>query len=271
MSKKLSDIRVEIDSIDNQVHDLFMRRAALVGSVAEAKKKEGLQVVHPAREAMMMRRLLSRHDGVLPRSTIVRIWRELISSAQLLQADLNVTISSCAYWDMAKNYFGSEIPMKEASSNQDIIKDMRDGNIHFAVMPWPKHDGENQWWVNLLNQADDNKISVICALPYGGDMSLYNDKALVISKVDFMPSDDDVSLIGVSLDVNIDSDFIMNCAKDAGLSVLNITSITSNYLIAVKGFVEEDSKALKSLKDALDECQYCGVIGGYPVIPNINN
>ena len=265
MSKKLSDIRVEIDSIDNQVHDLFMRRAALVGSVAEAKKKEGLQVVHPAREAMMMRRLLSRHDGVLPRSTIVRIWRELISSAQLLQADLNVTISSCAYWNMAKNYFGSEIPMKEASSNQDIIKDMRDGNIHFAVMPWPKHGGENQWWTSLLNQADDNKISVICALPYGGDMSLYNDKALVISKVDFMPSDDDISLIGLKLNTKISRELVIEHAKAGGLDIVDIYGGGLDYLLEVKGFVRGVEELFH------DNYRYCGVIGGYPVIPNINN
>ncbi len=252
MSKNLSEIRVEIDSIDNQVHDLFMRRAALVSSVAAAKKKEGLSVVHPAREAKMMRRLLSRHDGVLPRSVIVRIWRELISAAQLLQTNLSVAVASPEYWDMAKNYFGSQIPMEKSNN---AIADVRDDKAYFAVMPW----AQNPWWAELL---DDNSLSIICALPYG-NLSSSKDKALVVSKVEFMPSDDDISFIGLKLNAKTSRDLIAEQAKAAGLKIINIYGSDLNYLLEVKGFVEELPE--------FDNYRYCRVIGGYPIIPDINN
>ena len=109
MSKSLEEIRKQIDAIDNQVHDLLMERASLVSSVALAKKESGLQIVQPAREARMMRRLLARHEGPLPKKTIIRIWRELVGSVSLLQTGLNVVISdegdSHTYWDMAKKLF----------------------------------------------------------------------------------------------------------------------------------------------------------------------
>ncbi len=267
MSKKLSDIRQEIDLIDNQVHDLFMRRAALVSSVAAAKKKAGLQIVHPAREAKLMRRLLFRHEGVLPRSTIVRIWRELISSVSLLQTGLSVVVSSASYWDMAKDYFGSQIPMNNVSNTQNALTEVRENGVYFAVMPYPELDEKSPWWVNLFNQNEDdnNNISVVCALPYG--RSAKDNKALVISKIDFMPSGDDNSFIGLELASEFSRDLIISHAKNAGLSVINLYGSEHNYLLEVKGFIEE----LAGLKTSFgSECRYCGMIGGYPIIPNID-
>lgn len=280
MSKKLSEIRVEIDSIDNQVHDLLMQRADLVSSVALAKQKEGLQIVHPAREAKLMRRLLSRHKAPLPRATVVRIWRELISSVSLLQAGLSVVVSSddrgeCAYWDVAKNYFGSAIPMTKISGVTNTIAEVRDGDAYFAVLPWPAAESQSPWWDSFLNQNDDEKtLSVICALPYGqstfdSEMAV-DSRAVIVSKIDFMPSDDDISFIGVKLGVEASLDRIKIAAKDAGLSVLNLFRADDSYLLEVTGYYNQDSKMIETLQKILgDECLYCKAVGGYPVIPHI--
>ncbi len=267
MSKNLSDIREEIDSIDNQVHDLFMRRADLVSSVSAAKKLAGLQIVHPAREAKLIRRLLDRHSGVLPRSTIVRIWRELISSVSLLQTGLSVVVSSSSYWDIAKNYFGSETPMSNVSSAENALDEVRGNGVYFAVMPWTKSGEDAPWWASLVDENND--LSIVCALPYGGDISNDSKKALVVSKIDFMSSDNDISFIGVSLNNNINRDIIINNAKDAGFEMVNIFSNKSDnmYLLEVKGFVDSSSDKMLALCKYLDgNFLYCGVIGGYPVI-----
>ncbi len=275
MSKNLNEIRVKIDSIDNQLHDLLMERAELVSSVAAAKKKDGLQIVQPAREAMMIRRLLSRHKGVLPRSTIVRIWRELVGSVALLQTGLNVVVSpESNSWDAAKNYFGSVIPMKSAIDNKHAITQVRDGGASFAVVSYPDIDDENPWWSCLLNQSDDEKLSIICGLPYG-DMS--GEKSLVISKIKFMPSNDDISFIGVMLSSEISRASMMDIAKNSKLSATNVFSGAVNndddsraYLLEVKGFIENDCEQIQSLKDNLKkQCVYCNSVGGYPVIPDI--
>ncbi len=257
MSKSLNEIRKEIDIIDDKVHDLFMRRVMLVSEVAAAKKKEGLSVVHPAREAKLIRRLISRHDGALPLSVIVRIWRELISAAQLLQTDLSVVVASSKYWDMAKNYFGSQIPMKiSKNAIADIIQD----NAYFAVMPWVDED---LWWAELLD--DTNKdLSIICALPYGSSLSCEDEnRAIVVSKVEFMPSDEDISFIGLKLNYAVNCDFIIEQATQQGIEVINIYESGFNYLLEIKGFIESPPE--------FDNCRYCRVIGGYPLIPNINN
>lgn len=290
MSKTLEEIRQEIDAIDNQVHDLLMARAALVHSVASAKKKEGLQIVQPAREARMVRRLLSRHSGPLPQATVVRIWRELVGAVALLQTGLSVAVAavengsgiagSNIYWDMAKNYFGSVVPMKKINGSANAISALREDKCSFAVLPWPELEEKAPWWVHLFGQRGDERISIICALPYGAekqDSSGIKERALVLSKIAFMPSDDDISFIGLEVSADVSRAAIIDKVHGAGLKILNFysTPITHHegfnlHFIEVKGYLTEESEALLDLGTALgDVCEYCAVLGGYPAMQEL--
>lgn len=282
--ESLDDIRKKIDSIDNSVHDLLMERASLVSSVAHAKRGSGMQIVQPAREARLMRRLLGRHQGPLPRKTIVRIWRELISSVSLLQTGLSVVVADeaegYAQWDMAKNYFGSSVPMHAVKGLQNAISEIVENKASFAVLPWPELDGEAPWWSNLLNHQADEPLSIICALPYGKTERLKNsdvyDKALVVSKIAFMPSDLDSSFIGLEVDADVSRARIKDRAQALGLDVVNLysASVAHNrsakiHLMHVNGFVERGSEEVSDLAKSLaSACHYCEAIGGYPVIPD---
>ncbi len=284
MSKKLSEIRVEIDAIDNQVHDLLMQRASLVSSVAAAKKKEGLQIVQPAREAKMMRRLLSRHQGPLPRSTIIRIWRELVGSVALLQSGFSVIVSEqagqCTYWDIAKEYFGGTVPMRKEKAHQVILGDvLSDEKESFGVLSWPEAESLSPWWENLLHQDEqDETLSIICALPYGQQKKDSNDRALVISKVSFISSDLDISFIAMEVDPAVSRSRIAELMQEVGLTLHNLYSATSPnntpnnlYLVEVDGFIDSENENLEKIKNILgDKCLYCNAVGGYPVIPDDN-
>jgi len=283
MSKRLAEIRVQIDDIDNKVHDLLMERASLVSSVAEAKRQEGLQIVQPAREARMIRRLLDRHKGPLPRETVVRIWRELVGSVSLLQTGLSVVVfsgvSTCSYWDMAKDYFGSAVPMKAIQSLSAAMGSVRNHEASFAVMPWPEAEEEQPWWTHLFVQSEDEKLSVICALPYGQNSKTENHvgKALVVSAMRYLSSSDDISFIGLETDQRLTRMGINDVCSQSGLNPLNVYSAPSPYhggarlnMIEVSGYIEDNDQALVNLKDSLGEqCQYCSVLGGYPAWPDL--
>lgn len=288
MSKTLSEIRENIDAIDNQVHDLLMQRASLVHSVATAKRKEGLQIVQPAREARMVRRLLSRHSGPLPQATVVRIWRELVGSVALLQTGLSVGVAvadgiqtaGSIYWDMAKNYFGSVVPMKKINGMANAISALNEDEISFAVMPWPELEDKSPWWVHLFGQRNPEKISIICALPYGAEKQengVLRERALVLSKIDFLPSDDDISFLGVEISSEFSRAGIMDRAYEAGLEVLNFYSTPFKYrdgfnlhFIEVRGYLEPESPQIATLLDLFgDKCHYCNVLGGYPAMQEL--
>jgi chorismate mutase / prephenate dehydratase len=282
MTKELSEIRILIDTIDNQVHDLLMERAALVSSVAAAKRKEGLQIVQPAREARMIRRLLRRHSGPLPEATIVRIWRELVGSVSLLQTGLSIAVAAtdtgCVYWDMAKDYFGSAVPMKKIKGNPNTVGELREDQASFAVLPWPELDERSPWWLHLFEQLPGENISIICALPYMHERQSEHGmlKGVVISKIAFMPSDDDVSFMGLKLSTDVSRTKIVDIVKRAGLRLINVYSAQSNHdphnyhLVEVKGYFSSESPELAKLKALFEaHCFYGDVLGGYPVIPEL--
>lgn len=279
----LTDIRNEIDRIDNEVHDLLMERASLVSSVAQAKRGSGMQIVQPAREARLMCRLLGRHEGVLPKRTVIRIWRELISSVSMLQTGLSVVVADeegFTRWDMAKNYFGSSLPMHSVGGLQNAISEVLKGRADFAVMPWPELDDENPWWVSLFHRRDGELLSVICALPYDDTEGLQTceviDKALVVSKLAFMASDHDNSFVALELDSGMSRASIGEHTKAAGLDLVNMYSAPmahneeiKAHLLLVKGYVSHSDKKLVDLARRLgDACHYYDTIGGYPVIPD---
>lgn len=280
MTQELSDIRVKIDAIDNQVHDLLMERASLVTSVAAAKRKEGLQIVQPAREARMIRRLLARHNGPLPQATIVRIWRELVGSVSLLQTGLTVAVMAkdghSDFWDMAKDYFGSAVPMKKINGTGNTVSAVREDDSSFGVMPWPEVDTISPWWMHLIDQVSD-PISIICALPYASERREDSDaqsKGLIISKIEFMPSDNDVTFLGLKTSTSLSRAKLQESFAKAGYEILNIYSSQSvhddlsYYMVEVLGYQARGAESLVSLWSEIGEvCLYCDVIGGYPIIP----
>lgn len=283
MSKKLEEIRRKIDALDDKIHDLLMERADLIIDVSKEKKKSNVQVVQPAREAKMIRRLLRRHRGPLPEAAIVGIWRELVGAVSLLQTGLKVAVSNgegheyC--WDMARGYFGTVLPMAKASTPLTAISAVRDGDSYFAVVPWP-YDGENSpWWSFLVNQDKENPMRIVCALPYGRVESDIppgaQNRALVVSRTEFLSSGEDHSFIAMEADQSVSRARIFDTCKDLGLEPLGITTAgnggygaTGLHLVEVNVFVEEGDQRLKDLTKKYEEqnVRYT-CIGGYPVPP----
>jgi chorismate mutase len=96
-SDSLSDIRREIDRIDDGILALVAERLALADRVKRAKAGNGgaeQSPLRPAREAAVMRRLIERAQGKVPAETCFRLWRTLIAGAALRQAPLRLHASA---------------------------------------------------------------------------------------------------------------------------------------------------------------------------------
>lgn len=276
MSLNLDEIRKKIDSLDDRIHDLLMERAELIVDVSAAKKKSNTPIVQPAREAKMIRRLLARHRGPLPEAVIVKIWRELVGAVSLLQTGLKVSVSAAPgapdIWDLAKEYFGSVLPMVRASAAIGAISAVKESDASFAVLPWPQEDEASPWWPHLVN-ADQN-MRIVCAMPYGltkDQMMGPESRALVVSKTDFSPSGDDRSFIVLQVASPVSRAMIIDVFKSAKLEILSITTRkfpSVMYLIEVGDFVAFGDDRLKVIADKVgDSGARLTVIGGYPVPP----
>ena len=106
----LAALRAEIDAIDDALHDLVMRRAAVVARLAASRVKgDDASSLRPGREAAILRRLLARHSGPLPAIAVARLWREILSSSNAMQGGFSVALPAgdAQLHEAARSRFGA--------------------------------------------------------------------------------------------------------------------------------------------------------------------
>lgn len=282
-SPNLDEIRQKIDELDNRIHDTLMERAELVLKVGEEKRRNNIQIVQPAREARMIRRLLGRHKGVLPEMAVVRIWRELVGAVSLLQTGLKVMVTmpegQTDHWDLARDYFGSCLPMTRTNSATAAIAALKEGKTTFAVVPCPISEDDQPWWIFLGEGAgSSDALNIIIRLPHGEDPANPNPdtRALVVSKAGFDDSGADNSFLLIQCDASISRGRLVDMAKKVGMTALGISSkrnasphMPALHLMEVEDYKGKDDPRVAEFTKALeDPGASVRCVGGYPVPPS---
>ncbi len=138
MTKSLSDLRIQIDALDQDLLALINRRAALAHEVGEIKRGEGSAVFRPERETQVINNLQSSNPGPLKRDSIGFIWREVMSACRALEANQRVaylgpngTFSEQA----ALQFFGSSIERIPCSNLDEVFRATAAGSAEFGVVP----------------------------------------------------------------------------------------------------------------------------------------
>lgn len=280
-SPALDAIRQKIDELDNRIHDTLMERAELVLKVGEEKRRHNIQIVQPAREARMIRRLLGRHEGALPEMAVVRIWRELVGAVSLLQTGLKATVAmpdgQTEYWDLARDYFGSCLPFQKVSTAISAISALKENKTTFAVVPWPLPEDEQPWWTYLDPSAPE-PMQIIIALPHGDDPGNPNPdhRALIVSKAGFDNSGEDNSFLLISCEAGNSRARLVELAKKSGLNPRGLSSKRSAvpgvpvlHLMEVEDYIAKDNPRMAAFITALeDPGANIRCVGGYPVPPS---
>ncbi len=118
---QLEDVRRAMDGIDDALLDLLERRIACLTAYTAGHKWRngglGGSAFRPAREAAILRRLLSRPDSLVPPELLVRLWRNILARSAQNQADITVHISKKLNASMGlrlriRDYFGT-LPVEE--------------------------------------------------------------------------------------------------------------------------------------------------------------
>jgi chorismate mutase len=169
-SSSLDDLRGRIDEIDDQLHDLLMRRAEVVEAIAGSKRTANVPSFRPGREAQILRRLVGRHRGRFPRAVLVRLWRELLSGTVAMQADFVVAVyapgTGKGCWDLARDHYGSHTPMMGYGSTGEVVRAVTEGRAMIGVLPVPIEGVGDPWW-RLLAGTGAETPRVIGRLPFG--------------------------------------------------------------------------------------------------------
>ena len=141
----LDDIRREIDTIDDGLLELIRRRIAASQRVRASKTLEGsltLSPIRPAREALILRRLIAQAGGAVPAELLVRLWRVILSSSTLAQAPLTVHFS---------RMLGAKPGLRVAIG------------VHFGSTPVEEHDHEAAALTSLQSNPGDICVVEIAA------------------------------------------------------------------------------------------------------------
>lgn len=164
-TETLAGIRAELDALDDAMHGLLMRRAAAVARLAGSAAKAPGTVLRPGREAAILRRLLSRHEGPLPRAALVRIWREVFASSIAQQGGFSVAVSpDPALSRLAAEHFGTGTALRPQPSLAAALNAVAGRAAAAALLPWPREGEaeEEAWWTRM----DAQQLQVIARLPF---------------------------------------------------------------------------------------------------------
>nr|WP_319391748.1 chorismate mutase [uncultured Cohaesibacter sp.] len=159
----LDELRQRIDRIDESIHRHLIERSEIVQALIAVKRthKPGA-AFRPGREMDMMRRLVGRHRGILPITTVEHLWREIIATFTHMQAPYDVIVEpGVALRDVARFYFGFTVGFKDASDSAGVIEQVRQADGSALGLIHNHADAKSAWWVNL----SEDGVQVIGRLP----------------------------------------------------------------------------------------------------------
>jgi hypothetical protein len=219
----------------------------------------------------------------MPRESIARIWRELCAALLLTQKAQKVAVTvpdsqlGLISWDMAKDYFGSVVPLHKVANPMAALSMVKEQEVVFAVLPWPENDGAQPWWRFLLDEGADRPMRIVARLPFGeqrSDNGNPQHKSLVVARLPYDGTGDDRSFIALQLEHRISRGRIVDKAKLLGMTGISLHSCTSSHpdyndhLFEVAGYVGDDGEKMRKLLELLESDNGKAVfVGGYPVPP----
>ena len=137
----LADVRKEIDSIDQQLHQLINQRAKCAQEVAQVKVAEdGKDAVfyRPEREAQVLRAVMERNQGPLSNEEIARLFREIMSACLALERPLKVAYlgpEGTFTQQATLKHFGKSAVCVPFAAIDEVFREVEAGAVDYGVVP----------------------------------------------------------------------------------------------------------------------------------------
>jgi hypothetical protein len=256
-----SDLAGELDALDDKLHDLLMRRAALAGQSGPPS---------PAQQARTVRRLAARHDGAFPLAVLLRIWREIMASMPGAAPQVHVFAGDkvADYRDLARAYFGSVAAMESHPSASAVIHACANDARAFGLLPPPGSDeNERPWWAQLSPSGQPGP-RIIARLPL---LAVEQSGAYAIGSLEQEPTGADSTVIILEANAGLSRTKLQALIREVGLEAQLVAvgreserSSSRQHLLEISGFVPRDDSRLGILREhAGDTIQRVVCVGGY--------
>ena len=139
-SLKLDEVRAQIDSIDEKIHELINDRARLAQLVGISKSRDGRTVdfYRPEREAQVLRMARERNNGPLRDEEVLRLFREIMSACLAQQEPLKVAFlgpEGTFTQTAVLGHFGHSVRALPLASIDEVFHEVEAANADFGVVP----------------------------------------------------------------------------------------------------------------------------------------
>ena len=267
----LDQLRRQIDEIDDALHDLLIKRMQVVDGIAKAKGADTGKVLalRPGREAVVMRRLLGRHKGRFPPAALIRMWREMMGAVTGMQGPFAIAVcvpdDQRGFWDMARDHFGVQVPMRRHASAAQVLADITDDPNVVGLLPLPNEADREPWWPSIVGDLASTpnivaRVPFIRPVPPMGNSRTQGLSGFVVAQLKPEPSGpegQDRSLLVLESPTDVSRSRISLALQAAKLPAFT-SAIRHDprgggvaYLIELPAFMIDGDARLKALEDAI--------------------
>lgn len=275
IEERLTEFRSQIDEIDEAIIDYLLKRTEIVKQVGKLKHEHETVYcpIRSGREAEMLRRITAKFAGSsFPAQAAASIWRIIIGASTSIEEKLVISVFSDQkdnglYW-LAREYFGSHIPLVKHSNIRRIIGDIMDGKSNIGVIPYPRNAENSDWWTALLQQGE-NSPKIFAYIPFIQNNSSEKEisPAFAVARLVPEPSSEDISVIVIEADHNVSQSRLQTALSKEGLEAtwLNIATLkptSRHHLVEIKGFITPEHEgfgaALSSMGRSIFTSHFLG-------------
>lgn len=138
--EKLGQLRVQIDSLDQQILDLISERARCAQEVARVKTEADPSAVfyRPEREAQILRKIMKKNDGPLNDEEMARLFREIMSACLALEEPVRVAFlgpEGTFTQQASLKHFGHSAVCVPMAAIDEVFREVAAGAVSYGVVP----------------------------------------------------------------------------------------------------------------------------------------
>ncbi len=162
----LDKLREQIDNIDSRLVELLNERARVVVEIGKIKGKTDGAIYAPAREKVVIEKIVKANRGPLPDKTLVAIWREMMSGSFFLERPLRIAYlgpEGSFSHSAAMVKFGQSVEYEGVTDINSIFREISRGHCDLGVVPIENSSG------GVVGETMDSFIDsdvLICAEVY---------------------------------------------------------------------------------------------------------
>ncbi|MGE0830503.1 MAG: hypothetical protein AB7O04_14285, partial [Hyphomonadaceae bacterium] len=184
--------------------------------------------------------------------------REIISNMTRLQGSFRVQVfgadNKLAYWDLARNYYGSSTEMELHETARDVLRIAGQDRGSLALLPIPGHYAGGDWWTALtraLPTSQEGELRIVARIPFIQSPEDAAPAAFVVSTAGVEATGDDTSLLAVETEGVASDALIAARVKAAGFEATRVAMAEMKEgrfnLFSVPGHVGPEDARLAEL------------------------